>query len=81
MLTLYRDLKEAGISPNITTYRTLINACNQDGLVDEALAVVEDMKQSGEPLQQDMLVQVVTTCKSLGREETATAVIDEIINR
>ena len=80
-MTLYRNMKDAGIEPNMTTYKTLIASCDRDGLVEEALAIMEDMKESSTPLQYDVVAQVIATCTSLDREAMVDSMIDEIINR
>ena len=47
VFTLAQRMKKEGVQPDITTYRSLLEACAHQMLNDEARAVFEDMLAMG----------------------------------
>lgn len=46
-LEIKKDMLSAGVTPNIVTWSSLISACANAGLVDQAIQLFEEMLQAG----------------------------------
>ena len=67
-------MQREGVQPNTMTYNALLSACANDGRWEEALALLQEMKDGG--CQPDMVSfnAAHEACQNAGRWEAAGAV-------
>ncbi|MDB0542748.1 hypothetical protein LBW62_16325 [Ralstonia solanacearum] len=82
-MELLQAVKDAGICPNVVTYSAAISACEKAGRVDEALALLNELKAMGgdDPMMRPNVVTysaAISACEKAGRADHALALLGEL---
>jgi pentatricopeptide repeat protein len=58
-MMIFREMKEAGVEPDVITYTSLISACQKCRMWDDAFALYKEMEDAG---GQSLAVRLVHLC-------------------
>ncbi|CAN6457675.1 unnamed protein product [Victoria cruziana] len=76
MLRFYRKINEAGLLPNVVTYRTILQAFGQRKMVAELELMIEEMKQSGNSIDQQSVPVIMKMYIDLGQLDRAKVFLE-----
>ncbi|XP_010046143.2 pentatricopeptide repeat-containing protein At3g12770 [Eucalyptus grandis] len=78
-LAAFHQMKEEGVSPNESTFVSLLTACNHSGLVEEGVGLFHSMQKDHNIRQSEKLYACfVDLLSQAGRLEEAEALIEEM---